>query len=112
MLSLLPMGGLTCSKDAEHHHRVPDRVLREERNSLALLQPILLDQCGTDIRAVLCDLPPVDSLFRNGIGVAAELVVREPLQGGEIGIEEPVPVCEVGWHYRDGQSSILPFDHI
>jgi len=48
---------------------------------MAIFQTILLDQCRTNVCAVLLDLPPVDALFGDGIGVTRKLVVFEASQG-------------------------------
>jgi len=70
----------TCAQNSVHDHRVPYRILAEERHGLALLQTILLDQRCTDVCTVLLDLPPADALFGDGIGVTGELVVLEASQ--------------------------------
>jgi hypothetical protein len=57
-----------------HCHGVPDGVLAEEGDGVALFEAIAFDESGAEMGGGLFDFEPVQALFCDGVGVACELV--------------------------------------
>lgn len=64
-----------------HCHRVPDGILAEERDGLALFETIAFHESSAKMRGGFFDFKPVQAFLSDGIGVACELVGGESCYG-------------------------------
>ena len=64
---------LTSAQNAEHHDRVPDGVPGEQRNGVAGLEAMVLDEAGRDMGRGLLDLLPIHPLAGDGVSIACKV---------------------------------------
>lgn len=99
------MSLLTSSNRGQHSYRIPDGIRAEQRNGVAFLEAIFLDQRCRDVGCTFLYLVESYSLFGHSVGVSREF------GGGSterrvFRVEKEVPDWERSGNYKALDQSV------